>query len=292
MNPTADLSLVILAVADPAASAAFYRAAFGWLAAVEVPVYVELALPGGRGLGLYQREAFAANTGVVPSAAPAGGLSPAELYLRVDDLGAAVAALEAAGARTLSPAKPRPWGDEAAYFADPDGHVVVVARPLPGAAPVVTPFDEADRAWIAQRTQALFNGEVVISRGVAHRPAELAGFVATIDGDRAGLATWRPDGADAAELVTIDALAPGRGIGTALLGVVEAAVAAAGRRRLWLVTTNDNLDAQRFYYRRGYRLAAVHPGALAESRTLKPAIPLVGCFGIPMADELIFEKRL
>ena len=52
------------------------------------------------------------------------------LYLRVDDLPAAVDALEAAGARLLSAAAPRDWGDEAAYFADPDGNVLVVARPV------------------------------------------------------------------------------------------------------------------------------------------------------------------
>jgi len=35
--------------------------------------------------------------------------------------------------RLLSPLAARPWGHEAAYFADPDGNVVVVARPLRGA---------------------------------------------------------------------------------------------------------------------------------------------------------------
>ena len=42
--------------------------------------------------------------------------------------------LTARGARCLSPLAPRPWGDEAAYFEDPDGNVVVVARPLPAGA--------------------------------------------------------------------------------------------------------------------------------------------------------------
>jgi uncharacterized glyoxalase superfamily protein PhnB len=38
--------------------------------------------------------------------------------------------LTAAGARVLSPVAPRDWGDDAAYFADPDGNVIVVARPI------------------------------------------------------------------------------------------------------------------------------------------------------------------
>ena len=58
-------------------------------------------------------------------------------------------------------------------------------------------------------------------------------------------------------------------------------------------TTNDNVDALRFYQRRGYQIVAVRPGAVDEARrTLKPTIPEVGRSGIPMRDELTLEKRL
>jgi len=123
--------LTVLAF-DDLPRAAFYRAAFGWAVAVEAPVYVELALPGGMRLGLYQREAFGRSTGQAPVAVPPGALSTAELYLQAGDLEAAVAGLEVAGARCLSPAAVRDWGDEVAYFADPEGHVLAVARPRGG----------------------------------------------------------------------------------------------------------------------------------------------------------------
>lgn len=58
------------------------------------------------------------------------------------------------------------------------------------------------------------------------------------------------------------------------------------------MTTNDNLDALRFYQRRGWRLVAVHPDPLEESRRLKPSIPTVGLFGIPRRDELELEAGL
>lgn len=121
--------LTILAVNDLERSRTFYNSAFGWPLRVDVPVYVEYALPGGQGLGLYRREGFARNTGLAPAAVPAGAITATEIYLRVEDLPAAVATLGAAGARLLSPAAPRDWGDEAAYFADPDGNVLAVARP-------------------------------------------------------------------------------------------------------------------------------------------------------------------
>lgn len=123
--------LTILAVDDLPRAARFYTNAFGWSPSIETPVYVELALPGGMRLGLYERESFGTNTGSAPMRTPAGQLAPTELYLHTDDVTGVVARLREAGARELSPLAPRPWGDEAAYFADADGNVVVVARPLP-----------------------------------------------------------------------------------------------------------------------------------------------------------------
>jgi len=139
---------------------------------------------------------------------------------------------------------------------------------------------------MAARSTELWGGEVVISRGNAHRVVELPGFIARIAGERIGVATYRLEG-DTCELVTIDALRPHIGVGTALLAAVEDA---AGDRRLWLITTNDNLDAIRFYQRRGYVLAAVYPGAIEASRRLKPQIPRVGNYGIPIRDELEFVR--
>jgi catechol 2,3-dioxygenase-like lactoylglutathione lyase family enzyme len=122
--------LTILAVEDPERSARFYTAAFGWRQAVSVPVYAELLQPGGLRLGLYQRVAFGRNTGRVPAPIAAGELAPAELYLHAGDPAEICRRLRAAGARELSPLSPRDWGDEVAYFADPDGHVIAVGRPL------------------------------------------------------------------------------------------------------------------------------------------------------------------
>ena len=65
-----------------------------------------------------------------------------------------------------------------------------------------------------------------------------------------------------------------------------------GCSRLWLITTNDNLDALRFYQRRGMRIAAVHAGAIEVSRALKPSISMTGAYGIEIRDELELEKAL
>jgi len=155
----------------------------------------------------------------------------------------------------------------------------------------IRPVRDDDRAFVKERTSRAFGSEIVVSRGDVHRPHELAGFLAIEDDERRGVAMYRIDG-DEAELVTLEALVKREGVGTVLLQAVEAAARAAGCRRLWLITGNDNLEALRFYQRRGYRIVAVHPGALDRSRELKPTIPKRGLHGIPLHDELELARPL
>jgi ribosomal protein S18 acetylase RimI-like enzyme len=154
----------------------------------------------------------------------------------------------------------------------------------------VRPIGEGDREWVQARLAELW-GEIVVSRGRVHDPAALPGFVAEEDGERVGLLTYRVDGLDC-EVVTINASPKGGGAGTALMEAAVAAAREAGCRRVWLITTNDNLRALRFYQRRGFRLAALHRDALDRSRELKPSIPEVGLDGIPLRDELELELDL
>lgn len=122
------LGLVILAVRDLPSMVTFYAPLCGGSRAVTTEVYVEFVIAGGMRLGLYERRGFGRNTGEVPVAVPPGTLTATELYFFVDDVAVAYADLLARGARGLSAPAPRPWGDVAAYAADPEGNVVVVAR--------------------------------------------------------------------------------------------------------------------------------------------------------------------
>jgi ribosomal protein S18 acetylase RimI-like enzyme len=154
----------------------------------------------------------------------------------------------------------------------------------------VRPLGDADRDWARAKLHGLW-GETVVSRGRVQDATVLPGFVAEQGGNPVGLLTYRVDGDDC-EVVTIDAFPQGGGAGTALIDAAAAAAREAGCRRVWLITTNDNLRALRFYQRRGFHLVAVHRDALARSRELKPSIPEVGMDGIPLRDELELEFTL
>jgi ribosomal protein S18 acetylase RimI-like enzyme len=149
----------------------------------------------------------------------------------------------------------------------------------------------ADREWVQRHVIEQWGAEIVVAHGTLQYPAELPGFVAEIDRVIAGLVTYNIAG-DACEIVTLDSLHPGQGVGTALIEAVKVAAFEAGCRRLWLMTTNDNLHALGFYQRRGFRLVAVYPGAVDAARVLKPEIPLLGNDCIPIRDEIALEIAL
>lgn len=178
--------------------------------------------------------------------------------------------------------------------------------------PICDPDREALTAWLAKR----WGTAEMVSGGSLRALDRLPGFVAESvpDGTWLGLLTFtfrdaparepepKRDGADAGrlfsvswrdravEIVSLDSVAEGRGVGSALLGAAESRALDEGASRLWLLTTNDNLSALRFYQRRRWRIVAVHPGAVDWARRLKTSIPRIGEAGIELHDELELER--
>jgi GNAT superfamily N-acetyltransferase len=155
----------------------------------------------------------------------------------------------------------------------------------------IRPLSDDDRAWVEDFVRDRWGAPTVVARGRVHRPSDLPGFVAMEGAERVGLLTYALTD-DACEMVTIDSLVVGVGTGSALVEAVKEVARAAGCRRLWFITTNDNLAMLRFSQKRGFSLVALHRNALNESRKLKPEISLVGIDGIPLRDELELELLL
>ncbi|HEY1013786.1 MAG TPA: GNAT family N-acetyltransferase [Herpetosiphonaceae bacterium] len=155
----------------------------------------------------------------------------------------------------------------------------------------IAPLGPGDGPRVAAFMAEHWGDEMMVVHGVIHHPSRLPGFAALADGAWRGLVSYQIDGGQC-EIVSLDSLDEGRGIGSALLAAVAGAARAAGCRRIWLVTTNDNLNALRFYQKRGFALVAVHRDAVAAARRIKPSIPLTGEHGIPIRDELELELAL
>lgn len=148
-----------------------------------------------------------------------------------------------------------------------------------------------DREWVARFLEEHWGATMIVTRGKIYQADELPGFAAFRDEAPAGLVTYRIDGREC-EIVSLDSVVEGIGIGSALIEATADVARRAGCTRLWLITTNDNLHALRFYQRRGFVLAALHRNAIETSRRLKPSISLIGIDGIPIRDEIELEISL
>ena len=160
----------------------------------------------------------------------------------------------------------------------------------------IRPLDATDRNWVAHFLDTHWSSTKIVTRGQAYYAHLLPGFVAALedapeDATPAGMITYRIDG-DQCEIMTLNSLSPGQGIGAALVKAVREVAKENGCKRMWLIITNDNMHALRFLQKNNFRLAMVHVDALSEARKLKPQIPLVGENGIPLHDELELSMKL
>ena len=147
-----------------------------------------------------------------------------------------------------------------------------------------------DRDWIRRWMIFQWGAEIVIAHDQVFHPADLAGFVATDleTSEPIGLITYHFIG-DSCEIITLDSMREGLGIGNALIEAAKEHAIKMDCKRLWLVTTNDNMNSLRFYQKRGFVLVKIDRGAVYRARQQKPEIPAKGFYGIPIHDEIELE---
>ncbi|MBN1355582.1 GNAT family N-acetyltransferase [bacterium] len=131
----------------------------------------------------------------------------------------------------------------------------------------------------------------IVTRGKMHHAGKLPGFICMHNHAIVGLITYRILN-DSCEIITLNSLIRRCGIGSALMDAVKQEAYRKGCRRLWLITTNDNTPAIRFYQKWGMHITDIYPDAMVYSRKLKPSIPRTGCDGIPIRDEIEMEIGL
>ncbi len=258
-------TLTILAVDDLDKAVRFYDEAFGWPLAVRVPVFAQYALPSGMSLALYERHGFGVNTGQVPEVIAAGGLAPTELYFESEDPAAAAARLHEAGARQLSALAPRPWGDEVAYFADPWGNVLAVARSLPD--PSIEEVEAGRGALCREILEALpaWFGRPEASETYIRNSEGQPMFAVTENSVRVGFVSLMMHGETSAEIYVMG-VKPERhrlGLGRKLVVASERFARAQGARFLTVKTVGRSCDHAGYARTRSFYLS-VGFGVLEE----------------------------
>ncbi|HCT45436.1 MAG TPA: GNAT family N-acetyltransferase [Phycisphaerales bacterium] len=148
-----------------------------------------------------------------------------------------------------------------------------------------------DKHWVQRVLVQYWGSTVQITRGQKFQADELPGLVAQRDGSEVGLLTYHIKDNEC-EVITHNSMAGHGGIGSCLLDSVRTKAREQGCKRLWLITTNDNTPALRFYQRREFDLVGFYRNAVTEARKLKPEIPNVGFDGIPIRHEIELEYPL
>ena len=155
----------------------------------------------------------------------------------------------------------------------------------------IRPITPSDISRVRKFWKEYWGDEFIVARGVVHHPELLDGFFAWDGTEIIGLITVAHSD-DGCEIISLDSLREDKGIGTALINEVVKAAKEKGCKRIFLITTNDNLRALGFYQKRGFEISAIYRGAVNESRKLKPSIPQIGMNGIPLRDEIEMEMNL
>ena len=121
------VSGITLGVEDVNRAKQFYSA-LGWPIQQDYGEWVSFGLNNGTSmLGLYAREALAADAGVPPEGSGFPGYTLSYLVTSEERVDAVLAEAERAGGAIARPAEDSQWGGRSGYFTDPDGTLWKVA---------------------------------------------------------------------------------------------------------------------------------------------------------------------
>lgn len=144
----------------------------------------------------------------------------------------------------------------------------------------VRPAEPADVAWVSTSLDEHSSA-----------PGEPPALLAEFDGVPVGVLRYQL-GVMGVRVVALDVFHEGLGAADVLVCALRNLAQSRGLERLWVVVTNDAVEALRFYQRLGFRITRVECGAMDRARRLDPGIPLFGYDGIAVRDQLVLEAFL
>ena len=132
--------------------------------------------------------------------------------------------------------------------------------------------------------------DILVSRGKGYKAQDLDGILVFEKGKIVGIGLYYIKNSEC-EIVLMETFIQNKGIGTQLIQKIKEIAEKEKCKRIWLITTNENINAIRFYQKRGFHLSNIYINALEESRKINPEIPKEEN-GIEIRDEIEFEIKL
>lgn len=148
--------------------------------------------------------------------------------------------------------------------------------------------ESADNAWLEELMIKEWGGLPLVIRGKKYYPTELDGIIAENENGIVGFLFYEIRNTDC-EIIVFEVFDKFKGAGTILLNKLKDLAKNKKCFRIYLMTTNDNLDALRFYQKRGFHICGIHIDSVKISREIKPTIGITGDYDIPVRDEIDLE---
>jgi GNAT superfamily N-acetyltransferase len=156
---------------------------------------------------------------------------------------------------------------------------------------IIREKNNGDNSWISEKLKENWGSSIIVSRRKRYEPSGLNGFIIENSEKKLGICLYRIENNEC-EMVVLEAFEQRKGIGTALLNKLMEYCSSDRIKRIWLITTNDNIDALRYYQKHGFVFVCIYRNEIEYSRKMKPEIPILGNYGITIKDEIEMEKVL
>jgi N-acetylglutamate synthase-like GNAT family acetyltransferase len=135
-----------------------------------------------------------------------------------------------------------------------------------------------------------WGSEILVTRGKTYKATDLDGVLVYEDEKIIGLGLYNIIKNDC-EIILLETFIQNKGVGTEIIEKIKEIAKTKNCRRIWLITTNSNINALKFYQKRGFNISNIYLNAMEESRKIKPEIPKF-YEGIEIRDEIEFEIKL
>lgn len=149
-----------------------------------------------------------------------------------------------------------------------------------------------DKYWINELIIKEWGSDfIVTAQNKRYMPKDLPGLIAVENNEKVGLLTYVIENSEC-RIITINSFKQNKGVGSLLLDSLKKLIKEMNLKKIIVETTNDNLNALKFYQKRGFQITTLYPNAMDQVRKIKPQTPLLGKQGIPLRDIIKLELKL